>query len=160
MHRPPMKTKIGRTASIYWTRTGAGNGNGHREPDSEVIFRPRDIPASYSTTPQPMQNVADFPTFTTAEMVPEKPPKLGHPDFHKLCSYFRGIAANRPPWRRVKLIFLYLRLIALIAECWTKQWLKLHFRDFWHEFLIKIVICSEIHESLLCVVVTKQVSWL
>ena len=65
------------------------------EPDSEVIFRPkahRDIPASYSTIAQPMQNVADFPPFTTAEIVPENPAKIGHPDFHTLCSYFRGIA--------------------------------------------------------------------
>jgi len=48
-----------------------------------------------------MQNVADFPPFTTTEMVPEKTPKLGHPDFLKLCSYFRRISANRQPWRRV-----------------------------------------------------------
>ena len=74
------------------------------EPDNEdlyeVIFGPkadRDIPASYSTISQPMQNVADFPPFTTAEMVPEKNTKLGHPDFHKLCSYFRRISANRQP---------------------------------------------------------------
>ena len=57
------------------------------EPDSDLMFRPkadRDIPASYSTISQPMQNVADFPPFTTAEMVPEKNTKLGHPDFHKM----------------------------------------------------------------------------
>jgi len=47
----------------------------------------------------------------------------------------------------------------LIAECWSKQWLKLHLRDFWHEVLSKIVLRREIHESFfLCVVVTK-LSW-
>ena len=106
MRRPPMKPKILGPPPFTGLEPEPETEMDteiESEPDSEVIFRPkadRDIPASYSTISQPMQNVADFPPFYHRRNVsgpPPPPKKLGHPDFRKLCSYVRGIAANRQP---------------------------------------------------------------